>query len=459
VGFFPRPLLWGAKGYERQKVRHTFRLPIRHSNFSPSRAIVTDPTDPVIRLRGVSKSYAIYEHNFDRLREAITRKARHHTLHALQPLDLQVGRGEVVGVIGRNGAGKSTLLKLVATTLVPTTGRVLVNGRIAPILDLGAGFHPDMTGQENVYLSASIMGMTTQQIEASYDEIIDFAELREFMDQPVKTYSSGMFTRLAFAVATSVEPDILIIDEALSVGDGAFARKSFDRIMAFKEVGKTIFFCSHSLYQVEALCTRALWLDRGSIRGDGDPSQVVPAYRISYEGQAQVASSAPQSKNSDSSHPATVRPPEHKGTASIVSVSVYADGIAGQELTVRSRRTQVRVTVRFASDPQLPPPTVAVGFLREDRLGVASVLSANDRIETRRTSGGEGWVTVVFPEFPVLKGRYTIDVYLLCERGFHRYDSACSAAWLNVVQDDLEQGVVSIPRRWETSALPVNVAY
>lgn len=190
---------------------------------------------------------------------------------ALEPVSIEIKKGEVLGVIGTNGSGKSTLMQLICGVLEPSSGRVQTNGRIAALLELGAGFNPDFTGRENIFLNAAILGLSHQESNKKIDEIIKFSGVEKFIDQPVKTYSSGMYVRLAFSVATSVDPDILVIDEALSVGDGAFARKSFDRIMSLKQKGCTIVFCSHSIYQVEALCQRVLWLDKGKLQALARP--------------------------------------------------------------------------------------------------------------------------------------------------------------------------------------------
>lgn len=218
-----------------------------------------------IRAQHLGKAFQLYERPIDRLKQMLMRGRRRYykEFAALHDVSFELRKGEVLGLVGRNGAGKSTLLQLICGTLNPSAGQVAVQGRVAALLELGAGFNPDFTGQENIYLNASILGLSKAEIDARYDDIVEFSGIADFIHQPVKTYSSGMYVRLAFSIATSVDPDILVIDEALSVGDGAFARKSFDRIMRLKEKGATILFCSHSVYQIEALCTRALWLDKG----------------------------------------------------------------------------------------------------------------------------------------------------------------------------------------------------
>lgn len=197
---------------------------------------------------------------------------------ALRDIDLTVRKGESLGVIGHNGAGKSTLLKVVAGVLTPAKGRMRISGTIAPLIELGAGFDPELTGMENIYLNASILGFSRKEIRRKIDDIIRFAELDEFILSPLKNYSSGMVSRLGFSIATEVNPDILIIDEILAVGDEPFQRKSKDRILGFKEKGTSILFVSHSMDDVKQLCDRVLLLDHGSIRMCGDPQSVVTEY-------------------------------------------------------------------------------------------------------------------------------------------------------------------------------------
>jgi ABC-2 type transport system ATP-binding protein len=199
----------------------------------------------------------------------------------LREVSLEVGRGEVMGVIGQNGAGKSTLLKVIARVLRPTLGRVQVRGRVVPLLELGAGFHPELTGRENIVLNGAMFGFTRGDMETKVERIIEFAEIRSFIDAPMRTYSSGMWARLGFAVATDVNPDILILDEVLSVGDEAFQRKCLDRIEEFREKGATILLVSHNTGLVEQKCQRAIWLEHGQLRLLGDSKTVGEAYRSS----------------------------------------------------------------------------------------------------------------------------------------------------------------------------------
>jgi lipopolysaccharide transport system ATP-binding protein len=409
----------------------------------------SSPAMPAIRAAALSKCYHLYDRPADRLRQLLwgRRRRYYREFWALRDASFEVARGEVLGVMGRNGAGKSTLLQLVCGTLAPNGGTIAVNGRVAALLELGAGFNPEFSGRENVIMAAAVLGLTRAETEARFEHIVDFSGIRDFIDQPVKFYSSGMYVRLAFAVATSVDPDILVIDEALSVGDGEFSRKSFDRIMSLKKAGVTILFCSHSLYQVEAFCDTALWLDHGRIMEAGDPAQVVKAYQASLDRAATAVapSSAPGVSVSDAA-------PAPKGHARITSVIVSAAGIADKTLSVKSGKTDVSVALTFASDPALPAPTAAVTLHGPDGRAISSAGTLIDDVALTRDGAGCGDATLTFPRLPLLKGSYTVGVYLLCERGLHTYDSANPVATLEVSQSGLERGVVALPHRWQSPA-------
>lgn len=396
-----------------------------------------------ICLHGVNKTYATYRHGVDRLLEVLTRRSKHRELHALATLDLDIDQSEVVGVIGKNGAGKSTLLKLIAGTLAPTSGTITVSGQVSALLELGTGFHPEMSGRECVYMAGAVKGFSIEDIDRLYPQIVEYSGVGQFMDQAVKTYSTGMLMRLAFSVATAVEPDVLIIDEVMSVGDGAFARKSFDRIMSFKNNGATILFCSHSMYQIEAICSRVIWLDQGQVRMDGNPGQVVSEYNaflVKGEPRQEVKDGAEQKQ------PMSVGSPDDR-LAYLTNVTVSAAGKCDYELPVASGADDVLISVRFMSSPELAVPTVAVAFLGQDGRIVCSAGSKGEGLKLTRNPQGEGSVTAVFPRFPLLKGRYGVMVYLMCENGLHIYDQAVSVAELYVTSG-LERGVVKLPSYW-----------
>jgi lipopolysaccharide transport system ATP-binding protein len=248
-------------------------------------------SEPAIRLTGLGKTYPIYRKPHHRLAQMLSRdKARwYREFPALRDVSLTIARGETVGIVGRNGSGKSTLLQMICGTLTPTAGELQVNGRIAALLELGAGFNPEFTGRENVYLNGSILGVGRDEMEAKFDAIAAFAEIGQFIEQPVKTYSSGMYVRLAFAVAIHVEPEILVVDEALSVGDEGFQRKCFARIDAIRDSGATVLFVSHAAGTVVDLCDRAILLDQGELIAEGTPKHVVGQYQKMLHAPAERA--------------------------------------------------------------------------------------------------------------------------------------------------------------------------
>jgi lipopolysaccharide transport system ATP-binding protein len=233
---------------------------------------------PRITVSNLHKDFKIYDSPQDRLWEIILRKPRHQLYHVLSDISFALPDGKSLGIIGDNGAGKSTLLKLLVGTLQPSSGAVQLYGQVAALLELGAGFHPEFTGRRNIYLNASLLGVPDDNIAELEKDIIEFSELDYFIDRPVKTYSSGMYVRLAFSIATMVRPDILVIDEALSVGDMAFQRKCVERMNQFRAEQKTMVFCSHSMFHIQELCDTAIWIDKGKIREMGDSDKVVGHY-------------------------------------------------------------------------------------------------------------------------------------------------------------------------------------
>lgn len=246
-----------------------------------------NPNSFAIRLEHISQRFRVIHERPDTLRELFAKFLRHtvqyHDFDAVKDVSFTIQPGEMVGIIGRNGSGKSTLLKIIAGVYRPTKGQVEVRGSVAPLLELGAGMHPELTGRENILLNGLLMGYSKRQMHAKEESIIEFAEIGDFIDAPVKQYSSGMYTRLAFAVATEVDPQILIMDEILAVGDTAFQAKCFDRIQRFRRAGKTILLVTHGMQQVTDFCDRAILLDKGRMVFDGAPDQAVDIYTGAME--------------------------------------------------------------------------------------------------------------------------------------------------------------------------------
>jgi len=241
-------------------------------------------SNPVIILAHVSKSYLLYHHTTSGLKNFLFHfpkalsSMKNSRFEALRDISFEVNQGETFGIIGRNGAGKSTILGLIAGVLKPTKGKVIVRGRISPLLELGAGFHPELTGRENIVLNGVLLGLTRREVFQKMNEIIEFSELGEFIDQPMRTFSSGMHTRLGFSVVAHLDPEILIIDEILAVGDIEFQKKCTDKMMDFKKSGVTIVFVSHSMQDVKKICDRVMWIENHSIKMTGQPDVVIEGY-------------------------------------------------------------------------------------------------------------------------------------------------------------------------------------
>ncbi len=456
----------------------------------------TEPqTALAVDVRGVSKCYQMYPEPQDRFKQFFMPRIHHllpfigkaqyyQEFWSLRDVSMSLQKGEVMGVIGVNGAGKSSLLQLICGVLSSSHGEVRVQGRVAALLELGAGFNPDFTGRENISLNATLLGLTGEEIAKKTPDIIAFSGIEDFIDQPVKTYSSGMYVRLAFAIATSVEPDILVIDEALSVGDGAFARKSFDRIMELKARGVTILFCSHNIYQVEALCQNAIWLDQGRVRASGPAREVCQAYNEFLDHQSAGRSEAslafdaaspqdgglshhksqPQEWGAlfaqESTHEESPKAsPGPSGTARIGAVTFKINGEhanradhgdqgdQGGGLRLVSEQSDLEVAVEFTSALDLPIPNVAVIFTDKSGRNISSCSNFYDQVALKRDESGRTQVSVLFPKLPLMRGNYGISVFLLCERAIHIYDSA-NVAEMEVSQPGLELGVVAFERHW-----------
>jgi len=332
-----------------------------------------------IEVRGLSKSYPIYDSPLDRLKELLTfnRMRFHRDFWALRDLDFEVRRGETFCIIGENGSGKSTLLQLVAGILRPTEGEIKVNGRVSALLELGSGFNPEFTGRDNVFLNGAILGFTTRQIEQKYREIEEFAEIGDFMNQPVKTYSSGMIVRLAFAVAIHVDPEILLVDEALAVGDIYFRQRCMRKVHELRSRGVTILFVSHSMGDVKAIGDRALWLDQGRIRELGPADAVVAKYLAAMVEKDSAYLQLKKRPERDRTAGRIVAPEivdripniDHRygdGRAEVLGIAVLDESGRPLQLLEPNSRIVVRISVRAKEEIPMP----IVGFMLRNHLGI-----------------------------------------------------------------------------------------
>ncbi len=287
----------------------------------------------VISLKNISKCYKRYARPVDRLKETLLPSKSHaQEFWALRDINLEITKGEKLGIIGQNGSGKSTLLQIIARTLTATTGDVWIHGRVSALLELGSGFNPEFTGRQNVFFNGQILGLSREEIEAKYNEIVEFADIGDFIDQPVKTYSSGMFVRLAFAVAVSVDPDILIVDEALAVGDIYFQQKCFERIRNLTRMGTTLLFVSHDSSVVHKICNRALFMEAGNLVLDAKPRQVIDLYEAKLLQKKDIRSEAVEIQMFPDSNYVTSE--ENKEFLDITSESVQEVVINAPEVSI-----------------------------------------------------------------------------------------------------------------------------
>lgn len=390
--------------------------------------------DLVVRAEGIGKCYQVYDKPSDRLMQGLIggSKQLYREFWALRDIGFEVRRGETLGIVGRNGSGKSTLLQLIAGTLTPTTGEIAVRGRVAALLELGSGFNSEFTGRENVYLNASILGLTKEQIDQRFDAIAEFAAIGEFIEQPIRNYSSGMVMRLAFSVVAHVDADILIIDEALSVGDAFFTQKCMRFLREFKEHG-TLLFVSHDGASVTGLCDRAIWLDQGTLRQQGEPKEVMDAYLEAFIADREGRSgSAGNSTNLPPARPLRIRdkrmdlldrstlrndidvlefnPPQGFGEGKAQIEEVCLCDLQGRQLPtiVGGEIVQLEITSVVQEDVE----NMIVGFYFKDRLGQ---LLFGDNTETARQGlplslrGGERFRAKFVFEMPRLQqGDYFI---------------------------------------------------
>jgi ABC-type polysaccharide/polyol phosphate transport system ATPase subunit len=367
-----------------------------------------------VEFQGVSKSYAIYDAPGDRLKELLTlnRLKRHKDFWALHDVSFEVKRGETFCIVGENGSGKSTLLQMVAGILHPTSGTVDVQGRVSALLELGAGFNPEFSGRDNVYLNGSILGLTTRQIDERYKDIAAFAEIGEFLNQPVKTYSSGMVVRLAFAVAINVDPEILLVDEALAVGDIYFRQRCMRKVHELRQRGITIIFVSHAVSDVKAIGDRVMWLDHGRMLDIGEPDRVVSKYlaAMTEKDATYLHRKSARSPKARSGGPVqapeiveTIPNVDHRfgdGRAAVIGIAVLDEQGRAVQILEPSSRILVRISVRAKDDVPMP----IVGFMLRNQLGMdfSGTNTAREGYELPSMQAGDVTTVDFYLELPEL---------------------------------------------------------
>lgn len=390
----------------------------------------------VLQVNNVSKKYQIYNNPADRLFQFFTHKKKYYRdFQSLKDISFSLLQGESIGIIGRNGSGKSTLLQIIASTVTPSTGEVIKEGRIAAILELGAGFNPEYTGRENIYINAAFLGLTKEEVDARYESMVDFSEIRDFIDQPVKTYSSGMYVRLAFSVAIHVNPDILIVDEALSVGDAPFQHKCLKKIDEMKKNGMSILFVSHDLGAVKRFCEKALWIHQGELVAKGDSNHIVDMYNIFLKkkmGEDDIGKDTLSSATEID-----------KSTAEILDVKF----VNLKDAFIKTG-DNLEIEVHYkVKDNKSDKITIGIAIFRNDHLEISSI---NTKLDNFLIDGktGENTVRVTFPAFSLLPGEYYFKVGVFDYTTNVPWDFLDHSLPISVVNDYLAEGLVSLNHEW-----------
>lgn len=406
-------------------------------------------SETVIDVEHITKIYKIFDRPVDRVKEAFHpfHKRYSHDFYALKDISFKVRRGENIGFVGRNGAGKSTLLKLITGVLTPTAGKIDVRGTVASLLELGAGFNPEMTGRENIYLNGSIMGQSREHMEALLPKIIAFADIGEFIEQPVKMYSSGMFARLAFAVNAFVEPDILIVDEALSVGDNLFQMKCMKKMRELMDGGTAVLFVSHDMNAVRRFCDRAIWLEHGEIREAGRTNEVLDSYAEFLKYGDVVTSQAAEGEEK-------TQQPEEK---------MVQPGVLAEITSVRFIDCQGEARLDAAYDEPLSVevlyevyrekvdrPVLGVALRTIDETYICGLNTLLDHMEIPWHKGKNRMVLNYPQGLRVLGGHYYIDVALYEETASVPIQYLGKVKEIKITADYPGEGEFILPHRWES---------
>ena len=419
----------------------------------------TDTAPVVIDVRNVKKKFKVYSDGSTSLKERILfrNRRKYENRWVLNGISFQVRKGEAIGLIGENGCGKSTTLKMLTRILYPDAGTITMKGRISSLIELGAGFHQDLSGLENIYTNASIFGLSREEIDRRLDQIIAFSELEEFIDNPVRTYSSGMYMRLAFAVAINVDADILLIDEILAVGDAAFQAKCFNRLQEIKAAGTTIVIVSHSLSQIEQICERSIWIEDGLIRMEGKPREVHPQYmeymtRKNQE-RARFEREIKEAANNGEDAPASSQDGKKEkrwgsGEARMDHVTVLDRN--GNEKLNFAPDEPFTIRIGYSADQVCPNAVVGLAIYRSDE---TYIYGTNTLIDTAQpvTLERKGVVDLHIDSLPVANGSYTVDLALHRPDGFN-YDFWKEVFTLSVSDRRQTPGIIYLPHSWNLSS-------
>jgi len=397
-----------------------------------------------IQAEHVSKRFRLYAERAGSLKERVTarRFARYEDFWALRDVSLDIAAGTTYGFIGHNGSGKSTMLRCVAGIYQPTEGRVQVSGRVSALLELGAGFHPDLTGKENIYLNASILGLSKREIDAVFDDIVDFSGIGGFVDAPVKVYSSGMFVRLGFAVAVHVKPEILLIDEVVAVGDEEFQRRCFEHIHKLRREGVTIVLVSHSQGLVQSMCDRAAWFDHGRVVEEGTPVEVCTAYLGKVNADEQTA-------REETSDEEVITEFSRRGSGELLFTDLAVVDAEGHKTMFAVPGERLRIRMAYECNEPVDSPVFGVAIRHEAGQLISLQTTIAAGYETGRVDR-DGVVELAVPELPLLGGNYLINVYAVADGSTHVYDEVEAGLELRVRAPHVHglDGLVDLRGAW-----------
>lgn len=433
-----------------------------------------------IRVNNISKHFKVYYDKAVTMKERLlfSKRRRYEERKVLDEISFDIQKGEAVGLIGHNGCGKSTTLKMLSKIMYPDKGSIETQGRISALIELGAGFHPDMSGRENIYINAAIFGLSREEIDQRLQTIIDFSELGSYIDNPVRTYSSGMYMRLAFSVAINVDADILLVDEILAVGDAAFQAKCFNKLREIKAKGTTIVIVSHSLGQIEQICDRSIWIHRGKIRLEGKPRDVHPAYleyiarhsgnvinpvteeekKAAQEREQQKQEAEQPQEETPAEQPVAEAAPEPvaaepepqdpnrwgNGDARITNIRLLNS--EGQECDAFLTGEKMDIVIEYTVKKPLQNPACGIGIFRNDGLQCYGTNTQIERIRNLDLGSG-GKVVCAIEKNLLLTGVYTLDVAIHTEDGF-AYDYYRYAKSFRMYTDLQDVGAARLPHEW-----------
>lgn len=410
------------------------------------RETATENQDIAISVRDITKSFKVYYDKGVSLKDKLLfrGRGRYENHQVLRGVSFDVKRGEAIGLIGQNGCGKSTTLKMLTQIMYPDSGTITMKGRVSALIELGAGFHPDMSGRENIYTNAAIFGLTRKEVDACVEEIIAFSELGEYIDNPVRTYSSGMYMRLAFSVAINVNADILLVDEILAVGDAAFQAKCFNKMREIKAEGTTIVIVSHSLGQIEQMCERSYWIDKGVVRKSGIPREVHAEY-LAFMGEKSAENRA-ETEAAEKNAAQGGKDDKRWGSREAVIESVELLDEQGRATNCFHSGDAATVRIRYKAAGKLSDVVVGLAVYRSDQMYMFGTNTMIDHLGYA-VMEGEGLVELHMQDLALISGQYTLDLAFHKPDGF-AYDFWREACTLQIISDKEESGAVSLKHEW-----------